>query len=96
MLCAQPCVFLLLWAHGLGSCPSCQWVLGLPIPLRLLLAAQPKLMTPALLVAQRVITRMMKMLSRTGCSSKKGVRPAWPTLMAIASARGWLRLPQLA
>ncbi len=34
-----------------------QWVLALPIPLRLLLAAQPKLVTPVLQVAHRVITR---------------------------------------
>ena len=33
-----------------------QWVLSLPIPLRLLLAAQPKLVTPVLLAVHRVIT----------------------------------------
>ena len=33
-----------------------QWVLSLPIPLRLLLAAQPKLVTPVLQVMHRVIT----------------------------------------
>ena len=32
-------------------------VLSLPIPLRLLLAAQPKLVTPVLQVVHRVITR---------------------------------------
>jgi len=32
-------------------------VLSLPIPLRLLLAAQPKLVTPVLQVVRRVITR---------------------------------------
>jgi hypothetical protein len=37
--------------------PVRQWVLSLPIPLRLLLAAQPKLVTPVLQVVQRVITR---------------------------------------
>ena len=34
-----------------------QRVLSLPIPLRFLLAAQPKLATPALQVVHRVITR---------------------------------------
>ena len=34
-----------------------QWVLSLPIPLRLLLAAQPKLVTPVLQVVHRVIKR---------------------------------------
>ena len=33
------------------------WVMRLPIPLRLLLAAQPKLVTPVLQVVHRVITR---------------------------------------
>ena len=37
--------------------PVRQWVLSLPIPLRLLLAAQPKLLTPVLQGVHRVITR---------------------------------------
>ncbi len=37
--------------------PVRQWVLLLPIPLRLLLAAQPKLVTPVLQVVHRAITR---------------------------------------
>jgi len=37
--------------------PVRQWVLSLPIPLRLLLAAQPALVTPVLQVVHRVITR---------------------------------------
>ena len=37
--------------------PVRQWVLALPIPLRLLRAAQPKLVTPVLQVVHRVITR---------------------------------------
>jgi len=37
--------------------PVRQWVLSLPIPLRLLLAAQPKLVTPVLQVVHRVIKR---------------------------------------
>ena len=34
-----------------------QWLLSLPIPLRLLLAAQPQLLTPVLQVVHRVLTR---------------------------------------
>ena len=40
-----------------AGAPVRQWVLPLPIPLRLLLAAQPKLLTPVLQVVHRVITR---------------------------------------
>ena len=43
--------------HVIPHVPVRQWVLSLPIPLRLLLAAQPKLMTPVLQVVHRVITR---------------------------------------
>ena len=43
--------------HVLPHVPVRQWVLALPIPLRLLLAAQPKLLTPVLQVVHRVITR---------------------------------------
>jgi hypothetical protein len=39
--------------------PVRQWVLLLPISLRLLLAAQPKLVTPVLQVVHRVITRFL-------------------------------------
>ena len=43
--------------HVTPHVPVRQWVLSLPIPLRLLLAAQPKLVTPVLQVVHRVITR---------------------------------------
>ena len=43
--------------HVIPQVPVCQWVLSLPIPLRLLLAAQPKLVAPVLQVVHRVITR---------------------------------------
>ena len=42
--------------HVIPHVPVRQWVLSLPIPLRLLLAAQPKLVTPVLQVVHRVIT----------------------------------------
>ena len=43
--------------HVIPNVPVRQWVLALPIPLRLLLAAQPKLVMPVLQVVHRVITR---------------------------------------
>jgi len=46
-----------LCSGSLPHVPVRQWVLSLPIPLRLLLAAQPKLVTPVLQVVHRVITR---------------------------------------
>ena len=46
-----------LVVHVIPNVPVRQWVLSLPIPLRLLLAAQPKLLTSVLQVVHRVITR---------------------------------------
>ena len=43
--------------HVVPHVPVRQWVLSLPIPLRLLLDAQPELVTPVLQVVQRVLTR---------------------------------------
>jgi hypothetical protein len=43
--------------HVIPHVPVRQWVLPLPIPLRVLLAAQPELVTPVLQVVQRVVTR---------------------------------------
>jgi len=45
--------------HFIPRAPVRQCVLCLPIPLRLLLAAQPELVTPVLQVVHRVITRHM-------------------------------------
>ena len=46
--------------HVIPHVPVRQWVLSLPIPLRLLLAAQPRLVTPVLQVVHRVITRQLR------------------------------------
>jgi hypothetical protein len=43
--------------HAIPHVPVRHWVLSLPIPLRLLLTAQPKLVTPVLQLVHRVITR---------------------------------------
>jgi len=45
--------------HVIPHVPVRQWVLSLPIPLRLLLATQPKLLTPVLQVVHRVVTRFL-------------------------------------
>jgi hypothetical protein len=45
--------------HVIPHVPVRQWVLCLPIPLRLLLAAQPKLVAPVLQVVHRVITQIL-------------------------------------
>ena len=66
-----------------------QWVPSLPIPLRLLLAAQPKLVTLVLQVAHRVITRFLlyqaglraeqadsgavTLIQRFGCAAKLNI-----------------------
>jgi len=50
--------------------PVRQWVLSLPIPLRLLLAAHPKLVMPVLQVERRVITRHL--LGQAGLKADEG------------------------
>jgi hypothetical protein len=45
--------------HVIPPVPVRQWVLTLPYPLRLLLAAQPKLVTSVLRVVHRAITRFL-------------------------------------
>jgi hypothetical protein len=45
--------------HVIPHVPVRQWVLSLPIPLRVLLAAQPEVVTPVLKVVQRVVTRYL-------------------------------------
>ena len=71
-----------------------QWVLSLPIPLRLLLAAQPELVTPVLQVVQRVVTRHLldgvglkgeegqggavTLIQRFGSAANRNVQPQYP------------------
>ena len=49
----------LLIDHAIPHAPVRPWALALPIPLRLLLAAQPKLMPSVLQVVHRVIPRFL-------------------------------------
>ena len=60
--------------HVIPHVPVRQWVLSLPIPLRLLLAAQPKLVTPVLQVVHRVITRHL--LGQAGLKPEEAVDDA--------------------
>jgi hypothetical protein len=56
--------------HVIPEVPVRQWVLSLPIPLRLLLAAQPELITPVLQVVQRVLSRYL--LEQAGIKAGEG------------------------
>jgi hypothetical protein len=58
--------------HVIAHLPVRQWVqvcqLRLPIPLRVLLAAPPELITPVLQAVQRVVERhLMDQALRSGC-----------------------------
>jgi len=61
-----------------------QWVLSLPIPLRLLLAAQPVLVTPVLQVVHRVITRHL--LEQTGLKAFEADSGAVTLIQRFGSA----------
>jgi hypothetical protein len=56
--------------HLIPHVPVQQWVLSLPIPLRLLQAAQHELVTPVLQVVQRVVTRHLP--DRAGLRADEG------------------------
>ena len=61
-----------------------KWVLSLPIPLRLLLAAQPVLFTPVLQVVHRVITRHL--LDQTGLKAFEAASGAVTLIQRFGSA----------
>ena len=56
--------------HVIPHVPVRQWVLSPPIPLRVLVAAQPELVTPVLQVVQRVLTRHL--LDGAGLKADEG------------------------
>ena len=70
--------------HVIPHVPVRQWVLSLPIPLRLLLAAQPKLVTPVLQVVHRVITRHL--LGQAGLSADEADSGAVTLIQRFGSA----------
>jgi len=70
--------------HVIPHVPVRQWVLSLPIPLRLLLAAQPKLVTPVLQVVHRVITRYL--LGQAGLKAEEADSGAVTLIQRFGSA----------
>jgi hypothetical protein len=70
--------------HVIPHVPVRQWVLSLPIPLRLLLAAQPELVTPVLQVVQRVVTRHL--LDGVGLKGEEGQGGAVTLIQRFGSA----------
>ena len=70
--------------HVIPRVPVRQWVLSLPIPLRLLLAAQPVLVTPVLQVVHRVITRHL--LDQTGFKAGQADSGAVTLIQRFGSA----------
>ncbi len=70
--------------HVIPHVPVRQWVLSLPIALRLLLAAQPELVTPVLQVVQRVVTRHL--LDRAGRKADEGHGGAVTLIQRFGSA----------
>jgi hypothetical protein len=72
--------------------PVRQWVLSLSIPLRLLLAAQPKLVTPVLQVVHRVITRHL--LGQAGLTADQADSGAVTLIQRFGSAANLNVQPQ--
>ena len=72
--------------------PVRQWVPSLPIPLRVLLAAQPELVTPVLQVVQRVVTRHL--LDAAGLRADKGHDSAVTLIQRFGSAANRMVQPQ--
>ena len=70
--------------HVIPHVPVRQWVLALPIPLRLLLAAQPELVTPVLQVVHRVITRHL--LGQAGLKANEADSGAVTLIQRFGSA----------
>jgi hypothetical protein len=70
--------------HVIPHVPVRQWVLALPIPLRLLLAARPKLVTPVLQVVHRVITRHL--LGQAGAKADEAESGAVTLIQRFGSA----------
>ena len=64
--------------------PVRQWVLSLPIPLRLLLAAQPQLLSPVLQIVHRTLTRFM--LEQAGLKASQADSGAVTLMQRFGSA----------
>ncbi len=76
--------------HVIPHVPVRQWVLSMPIPLRLLLAAQPKLVTPVLQVFQRVVRGHL--LNGVGLKGEEGQGGAVTLIQRFGSAANLIHL----
>ena len=72
------------WTTSIPHVPVRQWVLSLPIPLRLLLTSQPQLLTPVLQVVHRVITRHL--LGQAGLKADQADSGAVTLIQRFGSA----------
>jgi hypothetical protein len=79
--------------HVIPRVPVRQWVLSLPILLRLLLAAQPKLVTPMLQVVHRVITRHL--LGQAGLKAAEAGRPTLRATWCLSSRQTGATAPRI-
>ena len=70
--------------HVIPHVPARQWVLSLPIPLRLLLAGQPKRVTPVLPAVHRAITRFL--LDQAGLKAEQADGGAVTLIQRFGSA----------
>ena len=70
--------------HVIPRVPVRQWVMPLPIPLRLLLASQPELVTPVLQVVPRAITRFL--LDQAGLKAEQADGGAVTLILRFGSA----------
>jgi hypothetical protein len=70
--------------HVIPHVPVRQWALSLPIPLLVLLAAQPELVTPVLQVVQRLVTRHL--LDCVGLKADEGHGGAVMLIQRFGSA----------
>ena len=85
--------------HAIPHAPVRQWVLiwamRLPNPLRLLLAAQPKRVTPALQVVHRVVTRhLLGQAGRRADDADKADSGAVTLIRRFGSAANLMKQPQ--
>ena len=74
--------------HVIPHVPVRQWVLSLPIPLRVLLAAQPELVTPVVQVVQRVVTRHLLEAAHAPGRADRGDGPDLPGRARCRRGRG--------
>jgi len=78
--------------HVIPQVPERQWVLSLPIPLRLLLAARAELVTPVLGVVQRVLER--RLVDAAGLVAGEGQGGAVTLIQRFGSAANLKVQPQ--